>query len=359
MPDLSPRIQWTTQDASGSEVTLAPLKLLEGVAQFGKLTEAARACELSYRHAWNLLEKWRLLFGSPLVELTQGRGAALTPLGERLMRAEQRARARLTPTLESLGSEVNAAIADLLGQDRKHLRIHASHGYAVERMVDMLKTSGEPLIELTYRDATEALASLGRNRCDLAGFHIPEGPIAQKLMPRYATLLSARNLRIIELCTRVQGLILAKTNPKRIRKLADLMRGDVRFINRQRGSGTRALTEALIADARLDPTRIQGFDAAEFTHDAVAAFVASDMADVGIGVETAARKFGLDFAPLVTERYLFACKVDSLEWPLMQGLLDLLSSAPFRSAVSGIPGYNAQRSGTIYTISALVSALNS
>ena len=132
--------------------------------------------------------------------------------------------------------------------------------------------------------------------------------------------------------------------------LDDLVRPGLRFVNRQHGSGTRVLLELLLADRRLDPSRITGFDSAEFTHAAVAAYVASGMADVSFGVETAARRFDLDFIPVCIERYFLACDQSVLATAPLQAVRAAMASPAFRAALAALPGYDGDLSGTLATL---------
>jgi molybdate-binding protein len=105
----------------------------------------------------------------------------------------------------------------------------------------------------------------------------------------------------------------------------------------------------MLADAGIPTKKIAGFDTAEFTHSAVAAFIASGMADVGFGVQTAAHRFGLDFIPLIRERYFFAIKSSALRDPLVRPVIDILQSASFREVVDALAGYDGTELGTILT----------
>jgi molybdate-binding protein len=115
----------------------------------------------------------------------------------------------------------------------------------------------------------------------------------------------------------------------------------VRFINRQPGSGTRFLLDLLLRKNEVDPARVRGYEQCELTHAAVAAFVASGMADVGLGVETPARQFKLDFVPIQTERYFLLCEERSLEAPSMKDMLAIIRSDVFKATVNRLPGYQA------------------
>jgi molybdate-binding protein len=149
------------------------------------------------------------------------------------------------------------------------------------------------------------------------------------------------------LVIRTQGLIVPPGNPRKITGLKDLSRPGVRFVNRQRGSGTRILLDSLLRSQSIDPARITGYDSGEFTHAAVAAFVGSGMADVGFGVEPAARQFKLDFLPVVKERYMFACRNESLGLAPVKELIALLQGPEFRRVIGPVPGYTLDNPGEV------------
>ena len=129
-----------------------------------------------------------------------------------------------------------------------------------------------------------------------------DGPLGSRMGTRYAEWLKPRAHRLIAVASRTQGLIVAAGNPKEIRGVADLVRDDVRIVNRQKGSGTRALLEYLVSEAGIDRTRINGYQNEEFTHAAVAALIAGGQADAGFAVEAAASQFRLGFVALATVR---------------------------------------------------------
>ncbi|MBR9885433.1 MAG: LysR family transcriptional regulator, partial [Oceanospirillales bacterium] len=123
---------WSFRDDQGRTLDPQLFILLRRIEQDKKLTRAAARTGISYRHAWNQLNKWAEFFGTPLVELEKGRGARLTPLGDKLLWAEKRVIARLEPQLDNITSELNIELSRLLEGSRPGLRLHASHGYAVE-----------------------------------------------------------------------------------------------------------------------------------------------------------------------------------------------------------------------------------
>jgi molybdate transport repressor ModE-like protein len=344
------RPDWILRDARGTPTALpALLSLLTAVSETGSIGKAAAARGMSYRHAWGLLEQFSAQFGAQLVHKVRGQGTLLSPLAEKLIWADRRISARLSPLLDSLASELQQELARVLAADAQVLRLTASHGFAVAALVAQLGEQGVT-VDIKYRSSTEAVAALARGECDLAGFHLPLGPFEAAAAAAHRLWLDPGRHAFLHLAYRQQGLFVARGNPKRVRGLDDLVRPDLRFVNRQHGSGTRVLLELLLADRALDPASIIGFDSAEFTHAAVAAYVASGMADVSFGVETAARRFDLDFIPVCRERYFLACDKAVLDTPLLQSAREAIASATFRAALDALPGYDGSASGTLETV---------
>ena len=350
MSKILVRPAWLVSNEAGDELDQQLFPVLQAIHDAGKLTVAAANAGLSYRHAWNLIGRWSEFFGSPLVNLERGRGTTLTPLGEKLLWAEQRINARLAPQLESLASELNLEISKLVTTARSTLRIHASHGFAVAKLPELLRAHSLIQLDLRYLGAQESLASLARGACNFGGFHVPEGKLGEQALAQYAKWLLPDKQKLIHLVTRTQGLFLARGNPKAIRSFADLGRPGVAFINRQRGSGTRLLIDQLLEEAGVDYQRLDGYQTEEFTHAAIAAYVASGMADAGFGVEPAARQFALDFLPMAKERYFLICRNETLDLPESRELIGLIRGQAFLDLIAGLPGYTAPRAGQVESI---------
>lgn len=341
--------QWTIRAGDGEGLSPRLLALLAQVHEHGSLLAACQSSGASYRHAWELVRQGERQLGAPLLLMERGKGSKLTPLADKLVWAGHRIVARLAPVLDTLASELEVELERVTGHEPALLRVHASHGFSIEKLLEVLPERGVS-VERKYVDSQEAAASLHDGACDLAGLPIVQGALEQRCLAHYKRWLDARSSRVIHVATRHQGLMVAAGNPRKIYGVHDLARADVRFINRQRGSGTRFLLDCLLEEAGVDPARIAGFEQGEFTHAAVAAYVASGMADVGLGVETPARHFKLDFIPLATERYCLICQEASLAKPGIQATLEILRSAAFQREVNLLPGYTAQRCGEVQTL---------
>lgn len=348
--------QWQLQTRDGDAVSQRLIQLLVGIHECGSLAGACTRADLSYRYAWGILQRGQKIFGAPLVTFARGSGAHLTALGEKLVWADKRISARLSPLLDSLASEIEVEFERAVAHAEAILRIHASHGFAVETLHRFL-TRQQIAADLKYRNSREVLASLTRGNCDLAGLHVPIGDFEAKFLRQYTKPLRSGPYRLVDLATRRQGLMVAQGNPKKIRRIADLARRGVRFVNRQPDSGTRLLFDLLLAKHRIAGRTIEGYDTGEFTHAAVAAYVASGMADAGFGIETPAQRFGLDFIPLVKERYFFLFQADRAESPAIRQAMTILRSSDFRKAVDKLPGYDATHCGRVFDLAEAFPAM--
>ncbi|MCY3835884.1 MAG: molybdopterin biosynthesis protein [Anaerolineaceae bacterium] len=231
----------------------------------------------------------------------------------------------------------------------------------------LLQGSHDPLLELLAQEISAqrppcrlVLASVGslgglvalrRQHAHLAGSHLLHPPSGEFNRPYVQQHLRELPLRLITFVEREQGLIVAPGNPLQITGIQDLPR--LRFVNRQRGAGTRILLDEELkkADIAQNPeeavARIPGYDHEEYTHMAVATAVASGIADCGLGVRSAAIALGLDFVPIADERYDFILPTDHVEHPAIQALLAILQDGAFRSRVDAEGGYRSEKMGEI------------
>jgi len=191
------------------------------------------------------------------------------------------------------------------------------------------------------------LVALARGECHLAGSHLLDPATREYTIPYVRVHLRDVPVRIVHLAMRKQGFMVKPGNPKGIRTWEDLARPDVTVVNRQRGAGTRVLLDVRLGDLGIDGARIRGYAREEPTHMAVAATVASGIADVGLGIEAAARHLGLDFVHLEAEPFDLVVAEGHVAHPGVRALLDLIRTETFRSEAARIPGYDAARSGDV------------
>lgn len=319
--------------------------LLAAIERRGNLQQAARELGISYRLAWGIAREGEQAFGAPVLKMSRGRGSSLTTLGESLLWAQKRVAARLDPVLRNVACELEIEIDRALSEPKAVFRIRASHGFSIDVLRHHLAEERVPA-ELKYCGSMEALAALAAGDCEMAGFHAPTGSLQRDALPFYAKWLPDE-LALITLCARTQGIIVAAGNPHGIGCLADLARPGMRFVSRQFGSGTRILLDLLLAREGINSFDIAGYQTGEATHSAVAAYVASGMADAGFGVESAARHFGLEFIPIAAERYFLACRRQSLERPAVRRVPETLRGRKFRAAAAKIAGIDASHAGTV------------
>jgi molybdate transport repressor ModE-like protein len=339
---------WRFRKDGSRQPTSVMVGFLKDIHETGKLTLAASRNQLSYRHAWNLVNEWSAFFGVPVVERSKGKGTKLTAFGEKLVWAGERLEARLGPQLENLSQELTTELQALLPNHPAIIRVHASHGFAVSKLREMLHETAS--IDLRYVSNQSSLVSLAHGTCDLAGVHLPRGELRKHSVDAAREWVDNRVHRVIGFATREMGLMVKPGNPLRITTLEALVNPAIRFVNRDQDSGTRLLFDQMLSQHRIAPEMINGYPQVEFTHAAVAAYVASDMADVSFGVEAAARQFGLDFVRLLTEDYYFVCLQTLLETEPMRHILSVMRGSEFHDALVKLPGYAASDTGTIKTI---------
>jgi putative molybdopterin biosynthesis protein len=191
------------------------------------------------------------------------------------------------------------------------------------------------------------LVALKRGEAHLAGSHLLDEETGDYNTGFIRQVIPDLDVVLMNLTYRDQGLILPKGNPKGIRALEDIAAQGVRFVNRQRGSGTRVLLDYELRRLGISAESLLGYDREEFTHMAVAAAVMSGAADAGLGILAAARALDLDFLPLLRERYDLVIPRVYYEAPLLQPLLGVIRSEEYQQAVAALGGYGVEDMGRL------------
>lgn len=189
------------------------------------------------------------------------------------------------------------------------------------------------------------LVALRDGLCHLAGSHLLDEATGEYTLPYVDRVLAGRDIAVVRLVHRQQGLLVAAGNPLGIEGVDDVVRPGVRYVNRQRGAGTRVLLDHELRRRALDPDDVDGYARQEHTHLGVAAAVAAGRADCGLGIVAAARAFGLDVVPVAQEPYDLVLEASTLDDELLAPLWEQLASAGFLERVEALGGYSTRETG--------------
>lgn len=227
------------------------------------------------------------------------------------------------------------------------LVILGSHDLALELLAGLLRQMPQTGLHpfLLPVGSLEGLVALREGLAHMAGSHLFDPESCDYNRPTVRHLFPDREIHLITLAYRQQGLLVPPGNPAGLRGLADLARPGLTLINRNRGSGTRLWLDRELSLHSLPSEALQGYDREARTHTAVAEAVRSGKADAGIGLQAAALRYELGFVPLFEERFDLAVPGDQLDAPHLQPLFDLLSSLRFRQQIEALGGYATQHTG--------------
>lgn len=223
-----------------------------------------------------------------------------------------------------------------------------SHDLALDLLGSLLsgKYPGMSLSS-THVGSMGGIMAMRRGEAHIAGVHLLDEETGEYNVPYVKRYLDSKDYALVNLVHREQGLIVAPGNPKGIQGISDLVKPGVSFVNRQRGAGTRILLDLELKRLGISEDQISGYEHEEYTHMGVAASVANSVADVGLGIRSAARALGLDFVPVAWERYDLLMTKEFLHSSLMDKLLSIISSSEFKGQVESLGGYDLSQSGQV------------
>lgn len=228
------------------------------------------------------------------------------------------------------------------------IRFVGSHDPVVELLFEFLKHTPMPVeFTLSFKGSMDGLIALYRREAEVSGMHLWDNVSKDYNVSYVQHIIPDESVCIVNLVQREQGFIVAPGNPLHIKAWEDLTKEGVRFINRQKGSGTRLRLDSYLQAAKISPDRIQGYSHEETTHSALACLIANGQADVGVGVKSAATRLGLDFIPLFQERYDLVCLGQTSRTPVWKQLVNILGSPGFIQAVNQQNGYDTSLTGKI------------
>jgi putative molybdopterin biosynthesis protein len=244
------------------------------------------------------------------------------------------------------GEEVEIQLLRDLRQIEQTIVAIGSHDLILDLAASTLR-SQDPDVTLVSGNVGSmgGLIALRDGLCHLAGSHLLDPDTGAYTLPYVDRILAERDVAIVRLAHREQGLIVAPGNPLGVSVIGDLSHEGLRYVNRQPGAGTRVLLDYELSRAGIDRATITGYEREEPTHLAVAAAIASGRSDCGMGVRAAARAFGLDFVPVAQEPYDLVLDRASLELPLLQPFWALLEDPSFKRSVEVLGGYDTAEMG--------------
>ena len=263
--------------------------------------------------------------------LVQADGLALLPRGVQGLEEGERVSVRLLRTASEMRNTIFCV---------------GSHDMTLDLLSEELIERDRRMVIVNV-GSQAGLIALARGYAHLAGSHLLDPESGEYNISFLRQYVPRKRLRLVALVERQQGLLVMPGNPKGIRQLEDLARGDVRFVNRQRGAGTRVLLDYHLDRVGILPANVRGYNEEQYTHLNVAAAVASGRADTGLGIAAAASALGLDFVPLFRERYDLVMPVGDEDEPLLVPILEVLNAGSFRAAVGKWPGYDTSVTGSV------------
>ncbi len=243
------------------------------------------------------------------------------------------------------GEEVNIRLLKPLDKISNSLLAIGSHDPLLDELADMLhKKNKKYNLVSSHVGSMGALMALKRKESHFGGTHMLDENDGSYNISYIKKQFPDGGVKLIECVYRIQGLMVAKGNPLGIKSVEDIIK--LRYVNRQKGSGTRILIDYLIKQKGIAPSDINGYDREETTHTAVAAQIAAKTADAGMGIYSAAKIYGLDFIPVCLEQYDLIVSDDAYESEMFKELLGILKSDEFRKRLETLGGYELHNPGT-------------
>ena len=222
-----------------------------------------------------------------------------------------------------------------------------SHDLILDVMADIMPNVYKDMfVSSTHVGSMGGLMALRRGEAHMSPIHLLDEETGE-YNAAYVKKMFKEPMALIKGVHRIQGIMVKKGNPFDVAGIEDLAGSEIRYVNRQRGAGTRVLFDYKLKQEGIDPETITGYDREMATHMAVAAAVASDGADAGMGVLSAAKAMGLDFVEVAPEEYDFAIPAKYLGLPHVKAFIDILKSEEFRARLDELGGYSCENAGEI------------
>ena len=249
------------------------------------------------------------------------------------------------------GEQVQVRLLSREDKLKNTLVVIGSHDPLLDELANLMHLEdGSVYMSSAHVGSMGGIMAIRRGEAHAAGCHLLDTETGEYNTAFIKKYFPKGGVKLLRCVGRQQGLMLQKGNPLGIEKFADIARPGLRFVNRQKGSGTRILTDYLCKKEGLAPETIYGYDREELTHTSVAAQLASGSADAGMGIYSAAQLYDLDFLPVCIEEYDLIIPDHAWESPMVRQMAATLKSQAFREKILSMGGYTLDRPGEIIEI---------
>ena len=249
------------------------------------------------------------------------------------------------------GSEVEVRLLSPMEKLQNTVVVIGSHDPLLDELGDMLHVADNSVfMSSSHVGSMGGIMAIRRGEAHAAGCHLLDTATGEYNLAFIKKYFPKGGVKLVRCVGRQQGMMVAKGNPLNIQKFADIAREGVRYVNRQKGSGTRILTDYLCQKEALDTDAIYGYDREELTHNSVAVQIASGSADAGMGIYSAAKLYDLDFIPVCIEEYDLLIPDHAWGTPQVQQLIATLKSDTFKEKILALGGYTVENPGEIIPV---------
>ncbi len=249
------------------------------------------------------------------------------------------------------GAEANIRLLRPLSDIKNTLLITGSHDPLIDEAADfMRRRQFRTFVSSVHVGSLPGIISLKSGETHIAGIHLLDEDDGTYNISWIRKYIPGEKIILVKAFKRAQGLIVKKGNPLNIKGIESLTDPAVRYVNRQRGAGTRILFDHLLKKNSINPESVYGYRREEFTHLSTAVQISMDKADAGLGIYSAAKLYGLDFIPIAEEEYDFAVNADFSENILFENFIEIIKSAEFRYRLAELGGYSFYDSQEFITV---------
>ena len=249
------------------------------------------------------------------------------------------------------GSEVNVRLMSPMEKLQNTVVVIGSHDPLLDELGDMLHVAdNDVFMSSSHVGSMGGIMAIRRGEAHAAGCHLLDTVTGEYNVAFIKKYFPKGGVKLVRCVGRQQGMMVAKGNPLNIQNFKDIAQNGLRYVNRQKGSGTRILTDYLCQKEQLDVEAIYGYDREELTHNSVAVQIASGSADAGMGIYSAAKLYDLDFIPICIEEYDLLIPDHAWNTPQVQQMIATLKSDAFKEKILALGGYTVENPGEIIPV---------